>query len=68
MREFVTDEIFVPVKYDKKKNEFRALLDSHGKARHYTSPEMVAEHCGQKYDDILVYRLAGFTGKAKNSK
>lgn len=60
MRANITDEIYVPIKFNKKLNEYRAVLDTHGKARYYTSQAMVEKYCTEKYDDILVFRLAGF--------
>ena len=60
MRANITDEIYVPIKFNKKLSEYRAVLDTHGKARYYTSEEMVKKYCSENYDDILVFRLAGF--------
>lgn len=74
MRANITDEIYVPIKFNKKLSEYRAVLDTHGKARYYTSVEMVEKYCTEKYDDILVFRLAGFaddynaTMKGKSEK
>lgn len=68
MRANITDEIYVPVKFNKKFNEYRALLDSHGKARYYTSEEMTKKHCSEKFDEILVYRLAGFSDEYSKKK
>lgn len=68
MRANITDEIYVPVKYNKKFSEYRAVLDSHGKARYYTSEEMAKKYCTEKFDDVLVYYLSGFVKEYKPPK